>query len=53
MHKETNFFKEKSLGFYYNLEKVLKCKINITQSYMKIKGSSNNPLKVAQGNWFL
>ena len=55
MHKETDFSKEKGLGFYYNSEKVLKLKVkkNITQSYMKINDSSNNPLKVAQGNWFL
>ena len=53
MHKETDFSKEKSLGFYYNSEKVLKLNVKKQQSYMKIKDSSNNPLKVAQGNWFL
>ena len=27
MHKETDFSKEKSLGFYYNSEKVLKLNV--------------------------
>ena len=55
MHKETDFSKEKSLGFYYNSEKVLKLNVKkkTAQSYMKIKNSLNNPLKVTKGNWFL